>query len=323
MTIQVVVLRSLVFLTVLVAGDYIIGTCLRHYYFTQNAGQSSCLTYGLERCEADILILGNSRAQHHYDPSIVSDSTGLSSYNAGLDGGHSILLPYAQILAVFKRYTPKLVLIEFSEYAMAAKEEDHDKLSVLLPYYRTHPELRPLILTRGQWERIKLLSHIYPFNSQIVNIVRFNTQMDAGRRWERDGFIPIREKVLNGVTARIPTEFDEPKQDAIDPDKLKALEYIIRICEQRQVALIFINSPIYQLASQKVKKQTRSSRVVDSLFARTKVAYFDCSQSLTICHTDTLFADRLHLNENGSRAFSRVVARIVKTKLKPSPLAGP
>ena len=40
----------------------------------------------------DVLIMGSSRAHHHYVPEIISDSLGLSCYNTGKDGNGIILV---------------------------------------------------------------------------------------------------------------------------------------------------------------------------------------------------------------------------------------
>ena len=36
--------------------------------------------------KADVLIIGSSRARHTFSPSLITDSTGLTAYNAGYDG---------------------------------------------------------------------------------------------------------------------------------------------------------------------------------------------------------------------------------------------
>ena len=53
--------------------------------------------HALKDCKADILIFGASQAQHNYNPRIIRDSLRMSCFNAGQDGGHSILLQFAQI----------------------------------------------------------------------------------------------------------------------------------------------------------------------------------------------------------------------------------
>ena len=46
-------------------------------------GQTHKNEYIANDCVDDILILGSSKADHHYVPSVFEDSLGLSCYNAG------------------------------------------------------------------------------------------------------------------------------------------------------------------------------------------------------------------------------------------------
>ena len=66
--------------------DVIIGTTLRHFYFTQKTGLQYRTTYSLDSTNQEIIILGPSTANHHYIPKIIEDSLRLSCYNAGRDG---------------------------------------------------------------------------------------------------------------------------------------------------------------------------------------------------------------------------------------------
>src|SRR5664280_2748246 len=91
-----------------------------------------------------------------------------------MDGGGGILLPYAQIEVLLNRYTPKIIIVETDSNEMEYRASDYDNLSILLPYYHVYPELQPIILLRSPFERVKLLSGIYPFNSDIMNLVQYN-----------------------------------------------------------------------------------------------------------------------------------------------------
>ena len=48
----------------------------------------------------DVLILGSSRAEHHYVSTILADSLGMNVYNAGIDGaeGINVQLPLLEII---------------------------------------------------------------------------------------------------------------------------------------------------------------------------------------------------------------------------------
>ena len=190
------IIKIVLFIFVIAVTDKVIGLVLRRLYFNQTGGQDYSLSYVFSKCNADIVIFGNSRAQHHYDSRIISTGMKMSCYNAGLDGGHSIILPDAELKVITERYSPKIVILEFSPTGIVHYDGDYDRLSVLLPYYQDYPEIRSFLQLRGPFEKIKLMSSIYPFNSDIINIIGFNTNTRAARRHDFEGYIPLNE-VLN------------------------------------------------------------------------------------------------------------------------------
>ena len=63
------------------------------------------------RAEHEILILGSSRAHHHYDSPFLSDTLGIDVYNGGIDG-NGVVLAYGILEMVLNRYKPKLVVFD-------------------------------------------------------------------------------------------------------------------------------------------------------------------------------------------------------------------
>ena len=62
--------------------------------------------YICDKMTDDVLIFGSSRAEHHYNAQMISDSLGVSCYNAG-EGGCGIILAYGRLLMILERCTPK------------------------------------------------------------------------------------------------------------------------------------------------------------------------------------------------------------------------
>lgn len=54
--------------------DYGIGKFLEYLYFNQKQGKLYNITYAIEKQTNDVIIMGSSRAMHHYNPDIISDS---------------------------------------------------------------------------------------------------------------------------------------------------------------------------------------------------------------------------------------------------------
>ncbi|HET7116179.1 MAG TPA: hypothetical protein VFI29_06795, partial [Hanamia sp.] len=162
-------LKSFVFLTILFILDYSIGNLLKYLYFRQGSGSLYAITYSIDSTKADLLVIGSSTAHHSYYPEAFQNRLGMSYYNTGNDGT-SIFYHYAVLKSILKRYSPKMVILEFDIGEFNSDQKSYDRLSALLPYYYNHPELRPIIKLKSKFERIKLLSKIYPFNSMVYSV---------------------------------------------------------------------------------------------------------------------------------------------------------
>ena len=81
--------------------------------------------YSLEEANADIIVFGFSCAFHHYIPSIIEDSTGLTCYNAGLDG-RNIYYHNPILKVLLSNFTPKGIItnITNSDFAVDGLQED-------------------------------------------------------------------------------------------------------------------------------------------------------------------------------------------------------
>ncbi len=311
---KVQALKVFCFLLIVVVVDQVAGQILHKLYFKQKTGQNANLNYTLQECNANILIFGNSRAQHHYDSRIIADSFKMSCYNAGLDGGHSILMQYAQIKAITNRYIPKIIILEFHPNSIVRYTGDYDKLSILLPYYNDYPEFKPFILLRSPYEKIKLLSAIYPFNSNIVNIIRYNTNTHAARKKDFDGFVPIYDKVMKlGILDNVP---EIVKESVADTNMINALKNLIFLCIEKNISLFIISSPIFHTANTKQDITTFAAKISLDIIQQNNVNYIDLSYDSTFTKRLEYFADNLHLNDKGAEVFTTMVVEKIRNTHK-------
>ena len=305
-------LQSICFLLIIIVADHVSGHFLQYLYFSQKTGNKQNLNYSFADCKSDVIIFGSSRAQHHYDTKIFSDSLHMSCYNAGMDGGHSILLSYAQISVILKRYQPKLIIVEMSP-EMVYHSVDYDKLKILLPYVKKYPELDSLTTLITPYESYYMLSAIYPFNSMLIDLIRFNTNIDANRGWIVNGYIPIKNKMINAEMLK--NGIEEVSNAAVDNHKLTALNYIIDACKKRSIPLYLINSPEFIINRENTAVNSTSGKAVMNLIKNTQANFIDYSGDTAFLGKTDLFADVKHLNENGATRYSQKIASLLKKNL--------
>jgi hypothetical protein len=84
----------------------------------------------------EVLVMGSSRAHHHYVPEIFTDSLGISCYNTGKDG-NGIILMYGIYQMVSNRYKPSLIIYDiakgFDIYKNSIDKDNTRYVSLLKP----------------------------------------------------------------------------------------------------------------------------------------------------------------------------------------------
>jgi hypothetical protein len=284
--------------------DVIIGNILSYFYFKQQSGLQYRTTYSIEKTKADILIFGSSRANHHYEPHIFEKRLNLSYYNVGRDGNF-IFYHYAVLKGILKRYSPKIVILDIVFGEFGKNQDSYDRISSLLPYYKDHPEMRSIIELKSQYEKLKLLSSIYPYNSSIFTIAVGNAEFNKKRKSDYKGYVPL-TKIWNDS---IGIDKSAVKY-ALDSMKVKVYESFIQDCIHANVKLYIICSPYYV----KFRHTDYSITVGKEIAKRYNVPFLDYSTDSIFINNPKYFADKVHLNAEGSEVFSnRVVDEIGKT----------
>lgn len=306
--------KIIIFLVLLIVADQVIGRILRKLYFTQKTGPNHSLIYSFRECKSDILVFGASQAVHNYDSRIITDSLKMSCYNAGQDGGHCILMQYAQIKVITQRYSPKILILEFHPGSIVHYPGDYDRMQILSPFYKDYPELGPLILLRGKYERIKLFSAIYPFNSNVINILRFNTNTHAARKKDFEGYVPL-EGSINASIKNIGfnnLNYFTEKKEIVDENMKNALINIIKICNDKNINLLIVSSPIFHTRNEHQDHPSKASELSLEILKRYKVTFFDFSYDSNFMGKHQLFKDEAHLNTNGAKFFTTLLINKIK-----------
>src|ERR1700744_3385387 len=126
-------LKSFIIILVgLYLSDWIVGACLKYLYKHQTSGFQYRTSYSIDSTKADYVVLGSSRASHHYDPHVFEQKLNASFYNGGRDA-QGIFYSCAVASAIINRYTPKCIIIDVRPGDFSG--DDEGKLAPLLPYH--------------------------------------------------------------------------------------------------------------------------------------------------------------------------------------------
>ena len=280
-------------------GDLIIGNSLDYLYQNVKSGLLYRTSYSINKSNADIFIFGNSRANHHYNPKIIEKETGLTCYNTGRDG-QSIFFSTSVFKLMLKRHKPKLVILEYSSN-FQYNEKNYDRISSLLPYYSRHKELYEILTLRSRFEKLKLFSKIYPFNSLISTIVIGNISYNKERqRKVYNGFIPV-----NGIAKSAIRNQKKISElpNLTDSNLVKNFKEFILIAKDNNIKVVVIYSP-------KMFKRNKfdiSLNIAKNICRENDVKFIDFSESEDFIYKNNLFKDRAHLNSDGADLFTKIL----------------
>jgi len=289
--------RLFLFFFIVFVLDFVTGSLLRHYYFAQKAGSQYRTNYSIDKANADIMIFGSSRAVYHYIPTIFEESLNMSCYNAGSLDQH-ILYHYAVFKSVLKRHIPRIVVLDVTSEEFKRNKQSYDKLSILLPFYNTHPEVRTVIDLRSPYEKIKLMSKTYPFNSSLLMIAGGNTKYFAERKQDIKGYIPLK-KIWKDPIVNSPFPDYE-----VDNMKLSFFEKILQDCIKNNIRLYLVHSPEYFIH----ENEDRSLKFVEKLAQKYCIKFMDFTNDPLFTNDPSLFNDPYHLNSKGAKMLSRRIA---------------
>ncbi len=296
--------KSVIFITIVFILDFSIGGALNYLYFSQKSGNLYRTTYSINKTKADILIVGSSRANHHYVSDIFEQRFHLTCYNTGSDGSY-IFYHHAVLKAVLQRYVPKIVVLDLSENEFDNTRKSYDRISTLLPYYNSHLEMRSIIENRSIFEKYKLLSKIYPFNSMLFSLTLGDFKLIKIRKDDFKGYIPL----YRIWKKRIKTKTE--KKYELDYNKLEQYENFIKDCVGSGIQLFVFVSPYYKISNY----TDRSVAVGQEIAQKYHVKFFDCSKDTLYTKNRFLFADIVHLNDKGARLYTiKVVDKMVNDK---------
>ncbi len=252
----------------------------------------------VERARPQLLVLGSSRAQRHYVPSILRKSMGKVCLNGGRDGQG---LPYSTGLLhlALKRYTPELVILDLGNADLVRDPSSTMRVSSLSPYYHRHPDLAPYLEVRGDHELLKLRCRCYAYNSKVVDLLRYRL-LPFLTPDDDSGYIPVEGR----MTSLPPVASGPSLAQPVSPELVELLAVSLRECREKQIKFLGVFSPSYVDDS-----KCTSRRVLEDLLKENGFAWLDFTNNSDFAGRPELFSDPRHLNHEGAELFTTLLSQ--------------
>jgi hypothetical protein len=304
------VLSCLAFAALLWAADRLTGAALDRLL----PHTTTDLRRGMRR-HPEVAVLGSSRALYHYAADTLERRLGMRAHNFGVAGQRSPLFHRAVAAMLVAEHPPRLAVLEVDGFTVAG-DDDLSHLSVLLPYWRRYPAVKDVVLRRSRWERVKLLSRAYPYNSLALNMVvqRLRRSTDP-----RLGF-----QALHGrLDLRAEVVASEVAGARLDPLKVRYLGCLVRGLRAHGVRVVAVRSPSFPASPAERSAADAEHRALAGVLGELEVPFIDFTTAdLPEFRDPRFFRDRAHLNEEGATRFTRIVADSLRPWLAaPAPAA--
>jgi len=288
---------GLLFLGLIIIIDLISGLIFKKQFKQIKFGDYGIINKSLSS-DAEILVLGSSRAVHHYNPKIFSKALNKSCYNAGF-GGQGLFLNYALLKESIKNHPPKVVILDLAPNIIDDKKA-YTKLNLLLPYYKNYTAFKEIIQLNPEFSKLELISNLYIYNSTIYDFTRslLLKEKEANLGFEK----------LNG---QVDSSSFKPfflENNEFDENKMNYLNKIIKLCKTENIKLVGVISPTYL----KFDKNNRIVNKLKIIFNENNIEFYDYSNAAKFYQKTIFFKDQLHLNNLGADIFSNDLVEKIK-----------
>ena len=271
---------------------------IANYLITNSKGGVTKQMYDLCNVdEYDIIIMGSSRAHHHYVPQIITDSLGHRVYNAGQDG-NGIILHYGVYQMIQSRYNPKVIIYDvFSPFDIHKYNEDANNTRYIQPLkkYYAQAGIKEIIAAVNGKNDIKMLSSIYRLNGSMISII---CDYLLKRPMDKLGYAPLYGE-YKGKNENIQKE---KSQLEIDSLKLSYLERLIFQTKANGTKLIFTLSPIYGYEED---SNDDTYAPLKELCIKYDVPIMDFRGVKSLINDNKMWKESVHLNDNGAEEYTR------------------
>lgn len=253
----------------------------------------------------DVLFIGSSRAEMHFNPKIFDSIAGLKSYNMGISGASpkislSLLKTYCN-----QHQKPKYVLYNLDYFSL---QNDTDRLNDFPRYF---PYLQNEFLRNELQKMDNRFSSFYfnPLHSLPYTQVEY---LSASLH----GWLNITGKydtlMYKGFQTSVTNTFNDsnkpqPKHSFISVKNRNYIDSLMLFAKSNDIRLLLITSPVFGNGELNVRNKTQLVNQLKGIAFINRVPYLNYTDS-SIYKNPLLFADYFHLNRLGARGFTQSIS---------------
>ncbi len=306
--------KLIILIAIMLVVDRTVGSAIEYLYNTKPQGDLKTFSHSINNPKEDIMVYGSSRGVHGYKSSVLTDSLGLTAFNASRE--NSLILYHSTILNwALKKHKPKIIILDVTPKELSWKGEQDSKtvlVSMLLPYVRRDTAYANMVGELYPRELIKArVSKLYAYNSLILPIllgINWSGKKGADKKNIVNGYLPLYGSKISDT---VPPLYDFGNMES-DADALEKFEHFVGLAVNNNIKLYVVTCPLYI----KPFPETKSLRDIKEVLAKHNIPYWDYASDPRFLRQD-YFYDYVHTNDKCATAFtaelsSRIKADILK-----------
>lgn len=260
------------------------------------------IKYLVNNVHEDVVLMGTSRCNLHYVPSIISDTLGMSVYNGGIDASDNIYAHYIMLNHILAIHKPKVICLDVMTSDFAKRPDPFNTVSFFAPYFGRNEGADSVFRLAGKYCCYRV-SHLYRYNAKAVsNIAGLAINRNAGGD---NGYIPCPQpRFFPDVLQHSNTPM------AVDSLKLNFVQRFIDLCHRNDIKLIFVISPMY------TQIDADHYWPLKDIAKRNNIPFLDYHEAGLYQDHPEYFKDPAHLWDKGARLYSSVFASDLKRVLE-------
>lgn len=261
------------------------------------------------KLDADILMLGSSRAWVHLNPRIFDSITGLNSYNLGMDA-YAIDFQIDRFWAsIHHNRKPKFVIQNMDALTLRTSDYvEYDKEQFLPFLYEE--EIRDDLIKNGLTWKDRFLP-LFKYRGRYTLL-----QNALKNLYGNGGGLPAKYKGYIGQDRPWSNDFENFKKDhstydvAFDRAMIQRLEEMIAYCAKNEITVIIAHLPLYDEATAMMTDKYKLDSLMLKFEKQYKGSCYYMDYSKTSFSNDTAyFYNATHMNYKGADSISTILAK--------------
>lgn len=259
---------------------------------------------------ADVVILGNSRALSHFEPWTIDSICGLSVYNLGI-GGYPINVELMKYHCYrLHNSQPRYIIhqVDYATMRMLSAPHQHQSEQFLPLIYEQDIRL-DLSRVGYTWKDLYLPLYRYWGYQQVIknglleqlgikHYVEQPTRL--GHHYERGAWNGTELARMDTIVA------------TMDTAAMRLFEQYMQACYNDSIRVILVNSPTYIGATNKTKGLEQVNSYFDSIASVYNTVYWNYNENYDLCNDTANFCVSVHMNPVATHRFSVDFARDLK-----------